>query len=83
MDEMIWAFEQHGDEDDTDQYHHNRDQLEMVFFTDDGKKKATFNDQKDPNKPAYFRDDEGLKKHEERKANGRRLFAKYYESLWD
>ena len=79
MDEMIWAFEQHGDEDDTDQYHHNRDQLEMVF-TD---KKATFNHQKDPNKPAYFRDEEGLKKHEERKANGRRLFAKYYESLWD
>jgi len=79
MDEMIWAFEQHGDEDDTDQYHQNRDQLEMVFT--DGK--AIFNNQKDPSKPAYFRDDEGIKKYHERKANGRRLFAKYYESLWD
>ena len=83
MDEMIWAFEQHGDEDDTDQYHHNRDQLEMVFADDTGGRIARFNDQKDPNKPPYFRDDEGLKKHDERKANGRRLFAKYYESLWD
>ena len=83
MDEMIWAFEQHGDEDDTDQYHHNRDQLEMVFTDASGGRIARFNDQKDPNKPAYFRDDEGLKKHVERKANGRRLFAKYYESLWD
>jgi hypothetical protein len=83
MDEMIWAFEQHGDEDDTDQYHYNRDQLEMVFADDSGGRIARFNDQKDPNKPAYFRDDEGLKKHEERKANGIRLFAKYYKSLWD
>ena len=42
-----------------------------------------FTHQKDPMKPPYFRDEEGLKKHHERKANGRRLFAKYYESLWD
>ena len=86
MDEMIWAFEQHGDEDDTEQYHHNRDQLEMVFEEASdvkGCKELKFNHQKDPTKPKYWRDDEGLKKHAERKANGRRLFAKYYESLWD
>ena len=86
MDEMIWAFEQHGEEDDTAQYYHNRDQLEMVFTPlEDGRPAGTlgFSHQKDPNKPPYFRDVDGLKKHEERKANGRRLFAKYYDSLWD
>jgi len=87
LDEMIWTFGQHGLEDDSDQFYHNSDQLEMVTKpTDDTKKKYSilyFNHQKDPTKPPYFRDDEGLKKHAERKENGRRLFAKYYESLWD
>jgi hypothetical protein len=79
LDEMIWAFGQHGLEDDTEQYYDNIDQLEVVF----NDSKLSFNHQKDLSKPPYFRDDEGLKKHEERKANGRRLFAKYYEALWD
>lgn len=86
LDEMIWTFGQHGLEDDSDQYYHNSEQLEMIFKEAPdmkGCKELTFNHQKDPNKPAYWRDDEGLKKHAERKANGRRLFAKYYECLWD
>jgi hypothetical protein len=87
LDEMIWAFSQHGLEDDTDQYYHNVDQLEMIFKEapdiPKGTKELSFNHQKDPTKPAYWRDEEGLKKHAERKANGRRLFAKYYEALWD
>jgi len=86
LDEMIWTFGQHGLEDDSDQYYHNPEQLEIKFEKNSDKKAASqvlFNHQKDPNKPPYFRDDEGLKKHHERKANGRRLFAKYYESLWD
>ena len=86
LDEMIWTFGQHGLEDDSDQFHHNSDQLQMVFNeASDMKecKELTFNHQKDPNKPAYWRDDEGLEKHAERKENGRRLFAKYYEALWD
>ncbi len=90
LDEMIWTFGQHGLEDDSDQFYHNTDQLEMLFVStgdekldSKGMKALEFNHQKDPNKPAYWRDDEGLKKHAERKANGRRLFAKYYEALWD
>jgi hypothetical protein len=90
LDEMIWTFGQHGLEDDSNQFYHNVDQLEMLFVpTGDenldskGMKALEFNHQKDPSKPAYWRDDEGLKKHAERKANGRRLFAKYYECLWD
>ena len=86
LDEMIWTFGQHGMEDDSDQFHHNPDQLKLIFEEAPdmkGSKEVTFNHQKDPNKPPYWRDDEGLKKHAERKANGRRLFAKYYEALWD
>jgi hypothetical protein len=86
LDEMIWTFGQHGLEDDSDQFHHNSEQLQIVFSDASdikGCKELTFNHQKDPSKPKYWRDDEGLKKHAERKANGRRLFAKYYESLWD
>ena len=86
LDEMIWAFGQHGMEDDTEQYYHNRDQLDIIFNPlEDGKPAGTigFTHQKDPTKSPYFRDVEGLKKHDERKENGRRLFAKYYENLWD
>jgi hypothetical protein len=86
LDEMIWTFSQHALQDDTDAFYHNADQLEIITAaTDDTEKlySVTFNHQKDPNKPAYWRDTEGLKKHHERKENGRRLFAKYYENLWD
>lgn len=85
LDEMIWAFEQHADEDSYDQFHHNVDQLEMVFTKLDDKPASTvdFNYQKDPTKPAYWVDMEGKKAHHARMKNGVRLFAKYYESLWD
>lgn len=86
LDEMIWTFSQHALQNDTDAFYHNVYQLEIIpAATDDTKKlySVTFNHQKDPNKPAYWRDVKGLKKHDKRKANGRRLFAKYYEALWD
>ena len=91
LDEMIWAFEQHTYEDCNDnQFYHNSDQLEMTFKdTGDenldrkGMKSIEFNDQKDPTKPPYWVDEEGKKAHYERIANGRRLFAKYYQGLWD
>jgi hypothetical protein len=86
LDEMIWAFEQHADPYDGEtQFFHNPEQLEMVFTPVEGMPASSlsFNHQKDPTKPPYWRDDEGLKKHHERKRNGVRLFAKYYECLWD
>jgi len=87
LDEMIWAFEQHAAPDDNDdQFHHNTEQLEILFKPfDDHKdwKTIDFNHQKDPSKPAYWVDHEGKKKHHERIDNGLRLFAKYYRSLWD
>lgn len=85
LDEMIWAFEQHASEDDTDQFYHNVNQLEMLFTPLENKSvgSISFNYQKDSSKPGYWVDEEGMKKHNERKKNGRRLFAKYYEALWD
>lgn len=86
LDEMIWAFEQHADPyDGEDQFFHNPEQLEMIWTPVEGMKASSlsFNHQKDPSKPKYWRDDEGIKKHQARKANGVRLFAKYYEALWD
>lgn len=91
LGEMIWAFEQHADPyDNDDQFHHNSDQLEMVFVStgdenldSKGMKSLSFNHQKDPTKPAYWVDHEGKKAHHERMQNGVRLFAKYYQSLWD
>lgn len=86
LDEMIWAFEQHADPSDgEEQFYHNVDQLDMIWTPIEGKKASelSFNHQKDPSKPKYWRDDEGIKKHQERKQNGLRLFAKYYECLWD
>lgn len=87
LDEMIWTFEQYSDPyDGENQFMHNVEQLDMVFTPlEDNPKLSSlsFNYQKDPSKPAYWRDTEGLKKHHERKKNGLRLFAKYYDCLWD
>lgn len=86
LDEMIWAFEQYATDDDDAQFHHNVDQLETKFIPlEDNPKLSSlsFNYQKDPSRPAYWVDEEGKKKHHERKKNGLRLFAKYYECLWD
>lgn len=91
LDEMIWAFDQHTDDDHNDnQFYHNSDQLDFEFvpvtdgkFAGKGYSSMNVNYQKDPNKPAYWIDEEGLKAHRARIANGRRLFAKYYDGLWD
>ena len=86
LDEMIWAFEQCVDPDHgRNQFHHNSDQLDLQFVEVEGKKlsEAKFTDQKDPNKPKYWVDYDGKKLHDERIANGLRLFAKYYFALWD
>ena len=85
LDEMIWAFTQLTDDSEEDSYYHNRTQLELVSTPMKGKKMSSisFNYRKDPEKPPYFRDDEGLKAFEARKTNGFRLFGKYLQSLWD
>ena len=70
LNEMIWAFEQNLD-----------DKSEEKFF-DDAKwdpKEKDFN----KNLHKIKIDQVGLKAHHDRKANGFRLFGKYYSGLWD
>lgn len=70
MDEMIWAFEQNLDTNSEEKFfdHAEWDPTEKDFNTNLHKIKI---------------DQEGLKAHQKRKANGFRLFGKYYSGLWD
>jgi len=74
LDEMIWAFEQHTNDDEWQAQYESG--VHDFKIDDDGRLVTG------PNH-TYVADYEGIKKHRERMANGRRLFAKYYESLWD
>lgn len=73
LNEMIWAFEQELKDDD-----------EHQFFDD-----SECGDEKFPwNKDGQYEsklklDTEGLEAHQKRKANGFRLFGRYYQNLWD
>lgn len=71
LDEMIWTFEQHADENWEDQY--------SIGVVDLQIKNGELID--GPNN-TYKMDYDALNKHRARMDNGRRLFAKYYESLW-
>lgn len=85
LGEMIWAFEQHVNDDNDEQFYHNIDQLELIPTPVDDIKGYTqieINEQKDPNKPPYRCDREGLEQHHRRIKNGLYLFAKYYNNLW-
>lgn len=77
--EMIWAFEQELKDDDESQFYDH-----SVYEKDDGKTNFDqfFKDISDGVKRTKV-DDEGLKAHQKRKANGFRLFGKYYQNLWD
>ena len=77
--EMIWAFEQKLKDDDESQFYDH-----SVYEKDDGKTNFDqfFKDISDGVKRTKV-DEEGLKAHQKRKANGFRLFGKYYQNLWD
>jgi hypothetical protein len=70
MDEMIWAFEQNLDTNSEEKFfdHAEWDEKEKDFGKNLHKIKI---------------DQPGLKAHQDRKANGFRLFGKYYSGLWD
>ena len=73
LNEIIWSFEQELKDDD-----------EHQFFDD-----SECGDEKFPwNKDGQYisklkLDTEGLESHQKRKANGFRLFGRYYQNLWD
>lgn len=70
MNEMIWAFEQEVNDDDEAQFydHSEANDPNDDLMTQVGKMKV---------------DREGLEAHQDRKANGFKLFGKYYQGLWD
>jgi hypothetical protein len=71
--EMIWAFEQELKDDD-----------EAQFFDDSecGDEKFPWNENGQYVSKVKV-DREGLEAHQKRKANGFKLFGKYYQNLWD
>ena len=70
LNEMIWAFEQNLSYDSEEKFfdHAEWDEKEKDFGKNLHKIKI---------------DQVGLKVHQDRKANGFRLFGKYYQGLWD
>ena len=70
LNEMIWAFEQNLNFDSEEKFfdHAEWDEKEKDFGKNLHKIKI---------------DQPGLKAHQDRKANGFRLFGKYYQGLWD
>ena len=77
LDEMIWAFEQKVKDDAEGQF------FDHSAYKDDKKGADTWLDDmtKGVSKTKY--DKEGHRAWQTRKANGFRLFGKYYENLWD
>lgn len=72
LDEMIWTFDNHRKNDWEDQF--SSGNLDYYIDSNGYLKEG-------PNH-TYVTDMVRLDKHRERMSNGRRLFAKYYESLW-
>jgi len=71
--EMIWAFEQELKDDDESQfYDHSECGDEKFPWDKDGQYLSKIKV-----------DNEGLEAHQKRKANGFKLFGKYYQNLWD
>lgn len=77
MDEMIWAFEQ--DNNDWEEKFYSG-KVDYKFVPCDGGKFSKMTEGPDH---TFKIDFEGMDKHRERIKNGRRLFAKYYDGLWD
>ena len=69
LNEMIWSFEQELKDDDESQFFDHSESLGIKDFNESMKKLKV--------------DREGLEAHQKRKANGFRLFGRYYQSLWD
>jgi hypothetical protein len=69
LDEMIWAFEQELKDDDVAQFYDHSESNDVKDWNEKMNKLKV--------------DREGLEAHQKRKANGFRLFGRYYQNLWD
>ena len=77
MDELIWTFTQLTDDNNDEQFHTGKIDMEFIPI-EDGMSEMV----KGPNDTHVF-DEEAYKKHHERIKNGLVLFGKYYQGLWD
>jgi hypothetical protein len=69
LGEMIWAFEQQLDDDADSKFYDHGEKIPGESLEDSIQRMKV--------------DHEGLQAWQKRKANGYRLFGKYYEALWD
>jgi hypothetical protein len=69
MNEMVWAFEQELKDDDEAQFFDHSESRDIEDWEERMDKLKV--------------DREGLEAHQKRKANGYRLFGRYYQNLWD
>jgi hypothetical protein len=88
LSEMIWAFEQHEAGDWEDQFHSGEHDTRWVDVDVEGNEVGPDYEgekfhrmERGPNDTHTY-DHEGARAYSARMANGRRLFAKYYQSLW-
>lgn len=77
LDEIIWSFEQHSDHNWESNYYKGISDLRIDSSDESGPIKLVTG-----LNHTFKVDEVGKKKHIDRMANGRRLFAKYYTSLW-
>jgi hypothetical protein len=78
LDEMIWAFEQHADGDWESQFYTG-----VTDFHIEKNEQTGYGVLINGPNHTFKIDIEGRNAAYKRMANGRRLFAKYYNSLWD
>lgn len=88
MSEMIWAFEQHS-QDWESQFHSGVIDYEFQPVDEDGNDISDDDPEphgyvmRDTERSTHKFDHEGYKAHHARILRGFRLFGRYYESLWD
>ena len=86
MDEMIWAFEQIIEDDDSEFYSGKIDRISIPVDKDGNEvpeeEAELFEYRKGPNDTSEI-DMEGLMAKHERIKRGTTLFGRYYQSLWD
>ena len=77
MDEMIFAFEEHNKDDGDSQFYSGEHDIRWKKLQDGNSEVV-----RGP-KDTFKVDKVGLEAYNNRKANGFRLFGKYYQNLWD
>lgn len=69
LNEMIWAFQQHKRDDETDEFYDHGEKVKGENIMDSIRRIKI--------------DQVGLDAHNKRKQEGFRLFGKYFQTLWD